>query len=79
MVPRAMMRVPRTQNSQEYHRRRAEIEMERALAAAKPSIARLHLDLARQHREMRDRIVRHASVRFPGNSARLFNGTDKES
>jgi hypothetical protein len=79
MVPRAMMRVPPAQNSQEYHRRRAEAEMERALAAAKPSIAKIHLDLARQHREIRDKLVRDGSVRFPRNSGRLFNGTDKEA
>ena len=37
----------------EFHRRRAEVEMERALAAGQPDVALLHLELAREHRERR--------------------------
>jgi hypothetical protein len=38
----------------EYHRRRAEMEMERALQAMQPDEALRHLELARIHREKRD-------------------------
>ena len=40
----------------EYHRRRAEMEMERALHAKRPDEAMLHLELARIHRQKRDRL-----------------------
>ena len=39
---------------QEYHRRRAEMEMERALHAGRPDAAMRHLELARIHREKRE-------------------------
>ena len=38
----------------EYHRRRAEMEMHRALQAGLPEEALLHLELARIHRDKRD-------------------------
>ena len=38
----------------EYHRRRAEMEMERALQAGRPDEAMRHLELARLHRQRRD-------------------------
>jgi hypothetical protein len=41
----------------EFHRRRAEIEMEKALHAAKPTVAMLHLQLAKIHRERRDQLA----------------------
>jgi hypothetical protein len=41
----------------EFHRRRAEVEMERALAAGHPDVAQRHLELARVHRERRDAIA----------------------
>jgi hypothetical protein len=37
----------------EYHRRRSEMEMQRALEAGKPEEAMIHLELARIHREKR--------------------------
>ena len=37
----------------EFHRRRAEVEMEKALAAREPDAAIRHLELARIHREQR--------------------------
>jgi hypothetical protein len=37
----------------EYHRRRSEMEMQRALEARQPDEALLHLELARIHREKR--------------------------
>ena len=50
---------------QEYHRRRAEAEMECALSADKPTAAITHLELARMHRARRDIITeaRMAEVR----------------
>lgn len=44
-------------NPPEFHRRRAEAEMEKALVAKKPSIAMLHLELARKHRERREQLI----------------------
>jgi hypothetical protein len=41
----------------EFHRRRAEVEMERALAAGQPDVAMRHLELARVHREPRAAIA----------------------
>jgi hypothetical protein len=41
----------------EFHRRRAEMEMELALTAAQPEAALLHLELARIHRERRDAVA----------------------
>jgi hypothetical protein len=40
----------------EYHRRRAETEMEKALLARKPTTAMLHLKLAQMHRNKRDEL-----------------------
>jgi endonuclease/exonuclease/phosphatase family metal-dependent hydrolase len=61
----------------EFHRRRAEMEMERALAAGQLSIAVRHLELARLHRERRAELGR--SVAAP-NRARScpIDRTDKE-
>ena len=41
----------------EYHRRRAEIEMEKALSARKPTTAMLHLQLAKMHRSKREELA----------------------
>ncbi len=41
----------------EFHRRRAEVEMEMALAAGQPEVALRHLELARVHRERRDAVA----------------------
>ena len=41
----------------EFHRRRAETEMEKALAAGQPDVAMRHLELARAHRERREALT----------------------
>jgi hypothetical protein len=63
---------------QEFHRRRSEAEMERALAAAKPSIAMIHLELAKIHRETRNRLTAEQRAQSQC-GCRPFNGTDKEA
>ena len=63
--------------SPEFHRRRAEVEMEKALAAAKPSIAALHLELARLHRERRNQLADQVQT-FP-NRPPPIHRADKES
>lgn len=73
-----MPNVPQARNSQEFHRRRAEVEMDRALTAKQPSVAMLHLELARKHREERDRMLMEDRARLRANPPRLFNRTDKE-
>jgi hypothetical protein len=73
-----MMVVPQARNSQEFHRRRAEAEMEKAIAAAQPSIAMLHLELAKRHREMRNELSATEREAMRLNPARAFNRTDKE-
>lgn len=70
--------VAQARNSQEFHRRRAEAEMEKAITATKPSIALLHLDLARRHREMRKQLVAGKRGKPSAPSLRSINGTDKE-
>lgn len=42
----------------EYHRRRAEMEMERALQAKQPDEALRHIELAQFHRERRELLAR---------------------
>ena len=61
----------------EYHRRRAEVEMERALVARVPDEAMRHLELARFHRERRELL---ASVRFEAGpkGSPVICRTDKE-
>jgi len=63
----------------EFHRRRAEVEMERALAAAAPSVAMLHLELAQKHREFRNQLVEDRRDTLRVGAPRCFNRTDKES
>jgi len=41
----------------EFHRRRAESEMEKALAAGKMSISLIHLELAKIHRQRREHLM----------------------
>jgi endonuclease/exonuclease/phosphatase family metal-dependent hydrolase len=61
----------------DFHRRRAEAEMDMALGSTKLSVAILHLELAKRHRQRcaqfnEDRqAFLHPPVFF-------FNGTDKE-
>ena len=62
---------------QEYHRRRAEREMDRALTAKNHSCASAHLELARIHRAKRHAIVEQRLARaLP---IRRLVGIDKES
>ena len=61
----------------EFHRRRAEIEMEKALAAGQPEIAMRHLELARVHRERRDAIA--MAGRLSGGHSIQISRTDKEA
>jgi hypothetical protein len=62
----------------EFHRRRAEIEMEKALHAAKPTVAMIHLELPKIHRERRDQLAQGelAAARL---AAPSITRTDKES
>jgi len=73
-----MSNVASTQSQLEFHRRRAEAEMDRALAAREPSTAILHLELARKHREKRDRMSLEARASLLATPSRVF-GTDKEA
>ena len=63
----------------EFHRRRAEAEMEMALGATKLSVAILHLQLAKQHREKRKGLAADRGLRPSLGYGSYFNGTDKES
>lgn len=63
----------------EFHRRRAEAEMEMALGATKLSVAILHLELAKQHREKSNGMEAGRRLRPSIRSGFCFNGTDKES
>jgi hypothetical protein len=44
-------------NQQEFHRRRAESEMEKALCAGRMSISLIHLELAKIHRQRREQLM----------------------
>jgi len=63
---------------QEFHRRRAETEMERALKARQPDEALRHLELARLHRQVRERVASAARAHAPSNRPAICR-TDKES
>ena len=60
----------------EYHRRRSEIELDKALAADAPESAIAHLQLARMHRARRLASVKRPELRQPGPT--IFR-TDKEA
>ena len=62
----------------EYHRRRAEVEMEQALRAKLSEEAMIHLELARIHREKRDELAQAKRVRLALDRPRIGR-TDKES
>lgn len=66
-------------NANEFHRRRAEAEMEMALRAGKLSVAVLHLELAKHHREMLVGLMADRKTLPPLQSGFIFNGTDKET
>ena len=61
---------------QDYHRRRSEIELDKALAAAAPESAVAHLELARMHRARRLASVRQRSG--SGSRVAIFKA-DKEA
>jgi hypothetical protein len=61
----------------EFHRRRAEIEMQRALEAGHPSTAQAHLQLARMHREKREALARQLRLELPEHPP-VIDRTDKE-
>jgi hypothetical protein len=73
-----MSKQSRTASYHEFHRHRAEAEMERAVAARKPTIAMIHLELARQHRERRNQLAADQRPGLRPCAPRCFNGTDKE-
>jgi hypothetical protein len=60
----------------EFHRRRAESEMSRALSAGPLSVAIRHLELARLHRERRSAL--HLQEPPPECTAIVIDRTDKE-
>ena len=64
--------------AQEFHRRRAETEMEKALAARQMSIAMLHLELAKIHRERREQLIAEDRTRPRDGVALRISRTDKE-
>jgi len=62
----------------EFHRRRAESEMEKALAAGRMSVSLLHLELARIHRQKREDLMAEDRLRSrEAHAPRIFR-TDKE-
>lgn len=62
----------------EYHRRRAEIEMDQALHAKKPTAAMLHLKLAQMHRHKRDELAAGSRSIGRANGAAVIDRADKE-
>ena len=60
----------------EYHRRRAEVEMEHALRARVPDEALRHLELARFHRQRRE-LMNSIRAQAAPRPCRI-GGTDKE-
>lgn len=60
----------------EYHRRRAEVELECAASASDQGSAMAHLELARMHRERRKLVT---APRSPEAGRALVSGTDKEA
>ena len=63
---------------QEFHRRRAECEMDRALAAGKMSISLIHLELAKIHRQRREQLMMEDRALSAGRVAPRISRTDKE-
>jgi len=61
----------------EYHRRRAEMEMQKALEAGHPSTAMLHLTLAKMHREKREALALELRVEMLDRPPAI-DRTDKE-
>lgn len=63
----------------EYHRRRAEVEMDKALTAGKPMLSLLHLELAQMHRQRRVEMVTDERRRLRAANGSRICRTDKES
>ena len=63
-------------DDQDYHRRRSEIELDKAVSAAAPESAAAHLELARMHRARRLASIKQRSRRGAG--VGIFK-TDKEA
>lgn len=61
----------------EFHRRRAEIEVQKALEARHPTTALAHLELARMHREKRDALITELRA-LPPEQPCPIDRTDKE-
>lgn len=68
--------MPLTQ--QEFHRRRAESEMEKALAARNMSVSLVHLELAKIHRQRREQLVAEDRLPSSERAATIISRTDKE-
>ena len=73
-----MISQPPADNPHEFHRRRAEAEMEKALAAKQPSIAMIHLELAKKHRERREELITANLAGLRLCAPASINRTDKE-
>ncbi len=52
--------------------------MENALAAERLSIAMVHLELARKHRQERHQLIAESAARVRPYASGRINGTDKE-
>ena len=63
---------------QEFHRRRAESEMDKALAAGKMSISLIHLELAKIHRQRREQLMMEDRALSAGLVVPRISRTDKE-
>jgi len=67
-----------TPSAQEFHRRRAESEMEKALVAGPMSVSLSHLELAKIHRQRRDELIANDRARTAANPPSRIYRTDKE-
>lgn len=65
-------------SAEEFHRRRAEAEMEKALLARKMSISLLHLELARIHRQRREGLIAETRARLVRTRPFRIDRADKE-
>ena len=66
-----------SQTAQEFHRRRAEVEIEKALAAGEISVSLLRLELAKIHRQRRDQLMAECRSSLRAQPSAIFR-TDKE-
>lgn len=63
---------------QEFHRRRAESEMEKALSARRMSVSLIHLELAKIHRQRREQLMIDERAAILERAAPSICRTDKE-